>query len=186
MRALAPFLFVLVGCTASAVGTQTSSKGSSGSEPTGSGSVATLPAANDGTESTEFDALFDAPASSKTTATVRGIWAGSFGYSQADVRVKIEGSSITAAMRCNNRTTVGVTVAAKVTETSIRVLESKASGTGFSSCSVSFKPVSIPKCANTNDIGCFTADDAILEFSGEWLFQDSQTGPDPSFTKLSD
>lgn len=189
MRVAFLALGLLTACTASTVGTGSSS-GNSGvdsNQPTQSGgTTAQLPSAGDSNVDTggtsEFDALFDAPSSSSTTDTVKGLWAGSFGYNRADVRLKIESGRITAAIRCSTGHTAGVAVTAKASDTSIRVLESKSSSNG--SCTVQFRPVTIEKCA-TNEYDCFDLADGTLRF-GAALFEDQVTAPDPSFTKLSD
>ena len=72
----------------------------------------------------DFDALYDPP-TGQASATLFGRWGGSeLGF---DTRWVIETDEITLANRCGDRT-VGLTVAAEVTQVQIRILESGSVG----------------------------------------------------------
>jgi hypothetical protein len=81
-------------------------------------------AACGGDGGSDFDALYDPP-TGQASSTLFGRWGGSdFGF---DTRWVIGTDEITLANRCGDRT-VGLTVAAEVTQVQIRILESGSEG----------------------------------------------------------
>lgn len=138
-----------------------------------------------------YDALFAAPDTKATPGTIHGLWSGSI--DSADLRMKLEPSKLTVAVRCGG-STAGVAIAAEVSETSIKTLESgtvKAGG-----CTVQVHPVEVKACTKPNGPDCFAIYEATklrLRVDVFTLEQDVPAergqGPSPGaipFTKLSD
>jgi len=149
---------------------------SGGTNATGGNTGAT--GSSSGAGAAEFAPLFGAPTSATITgSTLEGLWAGSASYDQ---RVKITKTSITIAQKCGDEI-VGVTVAASVTSTTIRVLESKDGASSYY-CSVSAQPIVIDACADAYDYDCFLLDEGTLEFPATSLFPGSAY----TFLKISD
>ncbi len=150
---------------------------------------------------TDYDALFGPPTSTKTTAnSLNGLWAGSSGLLGSDTRVVFSGSSITIAQKCSG-SAVGLEVAAQVTSSSIKTLESKSAAPSSSAadggkkstgaCSLSVTPLEVTRCTSTTDGnaesesagtdgGCFFLSGTKLSFYDSGLL-----GP-AKLTKLSD
>ncbi|MEA2751573.1 MAG: hypothetical protein QOI41_5716 [Myxococcales bacterium] len=147
--------------------------------------------------SSEYDVLFDAPASTTVTPnSLDGRWAGSMSNTDDDVRVVITPSALTIAVRCNSghpigaipTTTVGLTVSAVTSSVSIRTLESKSAGT--TTCRISIHPQTMSRCSTgSGSPTCFDLTDTGLDFGPNRLFSGdgtSSSGPYPAFSKLSD
>jgi hypothetical protein len=166
-------LFVLVACSSTATG---SSPGT-GSDPNAPGGGTTPPA------SSEFDALFQPPnPSAKVTGnSLFGLWAETGSGSSQDIRLKISDVSFTRAVRCDEGSqgteTVGVTATARVSNSSIELLETKSAVSASKSCGVGVKVSQLTSCIGSSTYDCF-------ELSGTQLtayFDYPQT-----FLKLSD
>lgn len=78
-----------------------------------------------------YDGLFDAPKTNGTAGVIYGLWGGASPFNpNDDVRWRIAPSRIQLAMRCDaaaaqSRVTVGVSVAARVTDRDVATLESR-------------------------------------------------------------
>lgn len=186
-----------LGCTSTVSGTGSSSgssspqSGSNEQNPTDGTSTAgggtKTGSGGDGTQSPEFDALFGPPDSSTVTSSLTGVWAGSESY--PDVRLKIEKSAITIAIKCSGQeSATGVTFAASVTSTSIRVLESKDVGQPYTSCSIQVRPTEVKSCATDSDYECFMLKETTLTFQSSHIaaIGGGSTSSNAAFTKLSD
>lgn len=92
-------------------------------------------------DSSEFGALYEAPTGT-STASIHGLWGGA--AEGIDTRWVLAPDQITLAARCGART-VGVEVAAEVSATQIRFLESKQAGS--QACFVSTKPLAFVACS---------------------------------------
>ena len=201
--AVASSLLSLTACSGTVVGTGTSgTSGSPGSTlgggtDTGGATTTDAGAKNTGaggvTQETmsEYEPLFAAPATTALTpSTLRGLWAGTMSNTRDDVRMQVGTNSITIAVHCAwgghlTPVVVGMQVAAVVSTTSIRLLETKTVGT---QCQINVRPQTIPVCSTTTHDFCFIVSDGTLHidiplFSGDGTFAGD---PDPSFTKLSD
>lgn len=155
----------IVGCGGSDAGSiGNASSGGTSSEGSGSGSGSgaedPLGSGKDGPAD-----LFDAPSSpSSTPDSILGLWGGAkedVGMS-FDLRYKFTPSSITVALKCTKDTgdtaTASVTVAARVADVEIAILESKKDkiDTGKVSCEVNLAPVTAKPCASDGiKIECF-------------------------------
>jgi hypothetical protein len=184
----------LMACSGSAVGTGTSG-GASGAPTTidqsgtgGTSGTATPPAS----ATTAYDALFGRPATTALTpSSLPGLWAGTMFNTNDDVRLKIDSTSITIAVRCSSGLVaprvVGMEVGAVVGATSIRLLESKS--VGDYSCGLSVRPQTVPKCSITGTAvsGCFDVTGPALNFDVPLFTKVSSSyGANPDFTKVSD
>ncbi len=186
--ALASLLF---GCSSTVTGTGSSggSSGSSGSPTESDGTSATggtNTSSSSGTppETNEYDALFGPPENNALTeGAIGGLWAGQ--ASSNDLRLKITASSITIAMKCRT-STIGTKVAAQVSGTSIRIVESQQIGNEYDPCSIKLRPLTIAKCGSTGDYSCFDVAGTVLVFQSAPLFSAGGYTPDSQFTKLSD
>lgn len=171
-----------VGCTA----TGSTTVVASGNEG-GTGLPGFDPASDDGGTTTsdagsdpqvdDYDALFGPPSVTTTTPdSLRGLWAGtsSSGY---DMRIRFGTSSIVLALRCGSAAAIGVSVAASVSSSTVKTLESKR--TGATSCSISVTPDEIQSCTSAEPYDCFTLKGTKVELS-------NFLGTSGSFTKLSD
>jgi hypothetical protein len=189
-------------CSGTTIGTGGDGGAGAGSQtPAGSGGSSS-PGVSGGSTTTdpgaslpsEYDSLFGAPSSTTVSAnSIGGLWAGTMSNTSDDIRLVIKPSSITMAVRCNSGhggvgqvTTIGMTVKAVVSATSIRLLESKTIG-GPASCEIIVHPQTLPRCA-ASTVECFDVVDTTLHFDGYLFSGDGSLsrGPDPSFTKLSD
>jgi hypothetical protein len=143
--------------------------------------------------SSEGDALYAAPQGSVTPGSVFGLWGGTAvdGGITFDMRMKVGSRSITLANRCSvpsgkRSEVVSVSAAARVSEESVVVLETKqdAKNDGVVRCSVSLTPRQADRCAADEHPGferdCFTLEGTRLTLFGETSFEKL------SFTKLSD
>lgn len=207
MRASLPFAFafasLVAGCSGSVTGTggpdpgtgQNRETGFDGADTTTDGTSsqggAKLPTNENGNSDpgtstpSEWDAMFEAPTSSKSTDNViTGLWAGSTYY--ADIRMQLTTGKITIAAKCGNQPATGLEVTAQVSFNTIKILASKSTGSPGSSCGLEVKPKSIPRCSETKDMECFTLEGSSLSFVAVWPFEAGGTGPDSAFTKLSD
>jgi hypothetical protein len=142
----------------------------------------------------DFDALFGAPASTVATPdSLDGVWAGTDPQA-IDTRLRITPSSLVIAIKCSGSpSALGIDVAARVTATSIKTLESKsARATSLSNgCgALEVRPGETVRCTSTSAGaaqmesqgkagGCFFLQGTELSFFGGVLF-------DGTLTKLSD
>jgi hypothetical protein len=175
-------------CSGTATGT--GGPDSSGSSGTVSGSGTDSPSATEKpAPAPTFEDLFGAPVT--TTATddvVMGLWAGSAG--SADIRLKLEGTSLTLAAKCYSSSAVGATVSARVSATTITILSSKGA-LADPNCYFDVKPRTIPKCTGSSPptIGdeCFLVSGTTLTFFGSGpVDYVGATRLGGSFSKLSD
>jgi hypothetical protein len=202
-----PLLLTLAGCTAQ--GSSTTVQGPGG--PSGSPA---FPGTGDGTTTggittdpgtTDYATLFGPPASTNATPnSLNGLWAGTSGYSNADTRLKLSGTSIVIARKCGSDA-IGIDIVANVTASSIKTLESKSytpaptTGTGTSTgvtkssaCSLSVMPIEVTRCTSTTDTNASyestTLDGGCFFLSGTKLTFYSSTGflETAKLTKLSD
>lgn len=184
-------LLSITACSGTGVGTGTGTSGSSGSSSSTTDTGGTTSSGGTDTstpDTSAYDALFDAPASTTTTdGAVTGVWAGTLGQYD-DVRLQISAGTVRIAMRCDGKTgTSGMDVPALVTSSEIKILASKSFGQAFTTCSMSTAPQDIPACSSANDIGCFTLAGTSLDFVGVALFTTSDyEGESGRFLKLSD
>ena len=188
--ALASLLF---GCTSTVTGTGSSGGGSgtSGASTSGEGTSATggtngsSSSGDTPAEGNEYEALFGPPESPALTEdSIGGLWAGQ--TSSNDLRLKITASSITIAMKCRT-STIGTKIAAQVSGTSIRIVESQQIGAEYDPCSIKVRPLTLPKCESEYDPNsCFFVKGTTLHFSSAPLFTAGGYGPSSELTKLSD
>lgn len=190
-----PFLFPLAvsflfACTSTVTGTGSSSSGGSGSPSssegtaTGGGTNTKTPSGETPSDTSEYEALFGPPESTSLTEnSIGGLWAGQ--TSSNDLRLKFTASSITIAMKCRT-STIGTKIAAQVSGTAIRIVESQQIGAEYDSCSIKVRPLSIPKCESSTTYDCFIVDGSTLYFQGATLFTAGGYSPSSGFTKLSD
>jgi hypothetical protein len=205
-----PLLLTLAGCTAQ--GSSTTVQG----PPASSSGSPVFPGTGDGTTSggtttepgtTDYAALFGPPASTSATSnSLNGLWAGTSGYSNADTRLKLSGTSIVIAQKCGSDA-IGIDIVAHVTASSIKTLESKtytpapttSTGSGTSSgtkassaCSLSVMPIEVTRCTSTTDADASyestSLDGGCFFLSGTKLTFYSSTGflSTAKLTKLSD
>ncbi len=133
-----------------------------------------------------FDALFASGSLSAPTDTMEGVWSATAGQGE-DVRLELESAHVTVAMRCFDGTTIGVTVAAAVTDESIRILESKTAGPDAANCGLSVVPMSLPACPSAEKGSCFLLRSGTLTLRGTAsLFRANSTIGPSSFLKLGD
>ena len=143
----------------------------------------------------EYDPLFTTPASASVTGnSLDGVWAGSMSNTDDDVRLVITPSAITIAVRCNSGhsvgkiTTIGMTVNAVTSSSSIRTLESKSIGT--TGCRIVVHPQSFARISTGSGASPnFDLSDTSLDFGPYSLFSGdgtSSSGPSPTFSKMSD
>jgi hypothetical protein len=185
-------LFLAVGasaCSSSAIGTGSSSSSSSSSSSGSSGIVQGDTPPSDGTSSgsansSQWDPLFDAPASSNATPdSLFGRWAGQAGASD-ELRLVLTASSITQARHCaafgnTAASTIGASAQARVTETSIAPLESKT--VGAFPCDLAIRANALAPCNFDQGVlsNCF-------ELSGTTLAITTDAEGKTTYTKLSD
>jgi hypothetical protein len=189
----------LTGCSGTARGTgadggATPDFGTSPGDPvpdTGSGAGTASPTA---AAPSEYDTLFTTPASASVTGnSLDGVWAGSMSNTNDDVRLVFTPTTITIAVRCNSGhsvgtiTTIGMTVSAVTSRSSIRTLESKS--TGGPGCRILVHPQSFSRIS-TGSGGSpnFNLSDTSLDFGPYSLFSGDGTSsrPWPTFSKMSD
>ena len=151
---------------------------------------------------TDYAALFGPPASTTTTSnSLTGLWAGTAGFAVNDTRMQFTSTSVLIAEKCGSDT-VGLTVVARVTASSIKTLESKSasptptSGTSgatksSSNCTLHVIPLEITRCTSTNETdaqsesssltsGCFFLSGTKLSF-----YDSSALAGSATLTKLS-
>jgi len=168
MLALIAFL---AGCSSTATGTGVPSNGNTSGFDDGK-TQTPAPA-----EANPYEELYGPPSSTRVTSSLTGVWAATGEYSYDDYRVKLTSSSIVIARRCSAYGTTGVTLAAHVTASSIRVLESKnASING--ACSLSIRPTELT-ASTSRYADTFELDGTKLHLNG--LATDIQ-----DLTKLAD
>jgi hypothetical protein len=136
----------------------------------------------------DYDALFGPPATTKTSPnSLTGTWAGT-DNSGEDTRLMLDASSLVLAKKCTT-TAVGITVAAQITTSSIKTLESKSAGSA-GTCQVEVRPMESVRCVATTPSaastegdqttgGCFLLSGTSLRFYGTFL-------GGTELTKLSD
>jgi hypothetical protein len=136
----------------------------------------------------DYDALFGPPASTKTTPnSLTGTWAGT-DNSGEDTRLLFDASSLVIAKKCTT-SAVGVTVAAQISSSSVKTLESKSAGKA-GICQVEVRPIESVRCeattasaaqneASQTTGGCFLLSGTSLRFYGTFL-------GGTELTKLSD
>lgn len=90
----------------------------------------------------EYAELFDAPMGA-ATSSIHGTWGGS--AEGIDTRWVLATNRVTLAAKCGSAGPVGVDVAAEVSATQIRILESKRAG--GSSCFVNAMPATFTACS---------------------------------------
>lgn len=201
----APLLLTLTACTAQGSTTTVTGPGSTSGTPVfpgiGDGTGDGGSTQNPGT--TDYATLFGPPASTDTTPnSLTGLWAGTAGFAGTDTRMQFTSTSVVIAEKCGSDT-VGLTVVAHVTASSIKTLESKSASptaTGTTSggtkagagCSLKVIPLEVARCTSTNDLDAQTESDSITGgcffLSGTKLsFYDSSALAGPAkLTKLSD
>jgi hypothetical protein len=122
--------------------------------------------------SPEGDALFQAPSGGVTPGTIFGLWGGTIeeGSVTFDSRMKLTATSITLATRCTLTSSgavsgiVSVTAAARVTDDSVVILETKndAADDGVVRCRVTAAPREMKRCRDDQPSGfeqnCFTVE----------------------------
>lgn len=179
----------MTACTSTVTG-QGPSSSSSGSTSgdgtmTSAGGTSTEEGSSGSNGSSEYDAMFGPPESSEVTGgSIGGLWAGQTYYN--DLRVRIGASSITVAMKCRTGT-IGTKIAAQVSSSSIRILESQQIGAEYSDCTITVRPQTLDSCNNTaNGYECFSVSGTTLTFNGVRLFGSGSASHDDTFTKLSD
>lgn len=187
LHALAPillltFLALAAGCSGGTTGTGDGSSGSSGG--TTSDTNAATP---------EAEAMFEAPRRDATPGSIYGVWGGTAEDRGITfhTRMKLATRSVTMAARCQLRdgrtsAVVAVTAAARVTDESVAVLESKTADDddGAVRCGVRLTPRELKRCSKDPYEGpkrmCF-------ELEGSSLTQYGESPLDKlEFTKLSD
>jgi hypothetical protein len=112
-----------------------------------------------GTDDSEFAALYDPPGG-PSTASLTGRWGGA--KDGSDTRWVLAASSIQLANKCGSKI-VGVSVAAEVSESAIRILESKQAGDD--SCFVNATPGTLTVCPTDPFMpktNCFIHDNMTL------------------------
>lgn len=139
-----------------------------------------------------LDGMFRASASTSVTPdSIYGLWAGS--SNGADVRVRLTPTSVKIAKRCwTDDRASGGEVSARVSSSSIQVLESKsdihANSVTRSYCNVDIKPISIPACTG-GDSSCFSLKGTTLDIGVALFFGQTGSagagGPDRQFMKLT-
>ena len=154
---------------------------------TGSGSGS---GSGGGSASSDNDALFKAPSGRATADSVFGLWGGVLqdGNLTFDTRTRLTPATITFATQClsNGQTSavVGVTVAARVSDEEIAVLESKRDEkvTGGVTCRANAAPGTSKRCEKIDGFQsqCFVLDGMQLTIYGATTFDKSV------LTKLSD
>jgi hypothetical protein len=180
---------VAIGCSGhdTNIGDGTSSSGSSGASGAPSSSGGTNPPGSGAA------ALYDAPSGSATPDSIFGVWGGSKTDNGItfDARMKLTKDSATLATRCTVDSTrkvsgiVGITVAARVTDESYVILESKSDevNEGGVRCSVNLAPREVKRC-KAEDKGfehdCFTVEGTTFTAYGASSFDAI------ALTKLSD
>ncbi|MBX3203544.1 MAG: hypothetical protein KF764_00685 [Labilithrix sp.] len=169
---------VLAGCSGSAAGGDVDGPGGSSSGGSSSGGGASSGSGDGSGSGSEHDALFDAPSESAVTAgSIFGLWGGatkdlSFTF---DSRMRLGQSTMTFATRCvrdngDESAVVGVTVAARVDESEISVLESKKDEkkTGDITCRANARPGTTKRCDTDEGFrrACFVLDGTELTIYG--------------------
>jgi hypothetical protein len=181
-------LLSLAGCAGSdnVSGTGTPSGSSSGGSSSSSGG-----ASSSSGGSPAVDGLFQAPSGGATPDSLYGVWGGSlkdlsFTF---DSRIKLSESSMTFATKCvrddgTQSAVVGVTVAARVNDAEIAVLESKQDEkkTGDITCRANARPGTTKKCEKVDGFQkeCFALDGTKLVIYGTTSFDKMD------LTKISD
>lgn len=126
----------------------------------------------------DYDALFGPPSVTSTTPdSLKGLWAGA-GPAGQDMRLRFGTSSIVIALRCGSSPAVGASIAASISSSTIKTLESKKVGNPATSCGISVTPDEISSCASAS-YPCF-------ELKGTKLSLASFLDTSGTFTKLSD
>ena len=116
-----------------------------------------------GVASDDYEALFGAPSVDTTTPdSLFGLWAGATGGN--DMRIRFAKSSIIVAIKCGSASAVGASIAASVSSTSIKTLQSKTIGTS-GSCSLALTPEEISTCTSSSS-PCFTLTGTKLDVFG--------------------
>jgi hypothetical protein len=183
-----------IGCSGESAGVPGSSGSSDPFASNGSsGSSGSSGGRSSFTPPSDGEALYGAPFGSATPDSIFGLWGGSLneGGTLFDMRMKIGASAITFANRCtvsNGKRSgvVSVTAAARVSQESVVVLETKQDqkDDGIVRCSVSLTPRQLERCGADQHEGfereCFRLDGTKLEIFGETSFEKF------SFAKLSD
>lgn len=155
-----------------------------GSADGGPGS--SVAAADPGPPVNKFDALFVLPGKPVITPdSVTGVWVGWMTKSQQEFRVRISADGLVLAMQCRTGT-VGVDVAAYVSPTSIRALESRSTSTsGY--CSMTVSPFQANVCTGTDTFNCFTLSGTTLTFGNSSIVHSLDLDyPERALEKLSD
>lgn len=135
----------------------------------------------------DYASFFGPPSSADATPnSLNGLWAGLDAYSQ-DMRIKFGPSSIILAVKCSETVVVGIKITARVTATSIKILESKsetATSAASSTCRLAVTPDERPSCSDTGSSSdCFELEGTKLDLRGFLATRYTGTA---SFTKLSD
>ena len=194
--------FALTACSGTVRGTGTSrdggpSSGFAGSDCTAQTScdttVADPGAGAGGSAPSEYDPLFKTPASATVMSnSLDGVWAGTMAITHDDVRLLITPSAITIALRCGSGgsggpvTTIGTTVKAVTSSTSIRTLDGPSVGAN-AGCAIRVHPQTFARCSTgAGTTTCFDLSGGSLDFGPNALFTGDPYGPDPSFSKMSD
>lgn len=152
-------------------------------------SVGTTPAG----DSPEGAPLFEAPSGDATADRIEGVWGGVLASTSSswsfDARMRIAATSITFATRCQredgaNGAIVAVTSRARVTSTSLEILESKNDARTLDgvTCRAGSHPGKIGRCAPTalSKTDCFEMSGTSLVLHGATPLEEL------SLTKLSD
>jgi hypothetical protein len=188
----------LAGCTAAGSSTVVGQPGTGTPEtpPTGETPDGGQPSA-----ATDYAALFGPPASTSATPNkLNGLWAGE-SEQFTDLRIKFDDDTFLIATRCNADTVVGLTATARISSSSISILESKSAAppppppgslpTKYNpGCSINLKPVEITRCTSITQVeaeneglssegGCFYISSTKLNFYNTFL-------SGAKLTKLSD
>ena len=139
----------------------------------------------------DYAALFGPPTGSATPNSLMGLWSGTSARAE-DMRVKFGPTSIVVAIRCSGggTRTAGLTIAAKVSSSSIKTLESKSvtspsgsSGSSGAFCGFELTPREVQNCDTGGGSGlCFYLTGTTLDLGDHELLLTSSK----PLTKLSD
>jgi hypothetical protein len=180
-------------CSGEGASVRDGTSGSSG--PSGS-SDSTSPSGSSGSSGSQGghgEALFDAPSGAATPDSIFGVWGGTKhdGRVTFDTRMRLSPKSATFATRCavdgSTKTSpvVGVTVAARITDDSFVLTESRSDeDASVVRCAVSVSPREVKRCAADVPKGfesnCFTIEGSRFTDFGASSFDTFE------LTKLSD
>jgi hypothetical protein len=169
VAALAAAVTAMLGCSAAGSSTVIVSGTDGGSEGGAINPFETDGGTNTGSDSgvasEDYEALFGAPSVSTTTPdSVFGLWAGQ--TSGNDMRVRFAKSSITVALKCGSAAAIGGSIAASVSSSAMKTLQSKTIG-NLGGCYLQLTPEQIPSCASVGGASsCFTLTGTNLDVFG--------------------